>query len=137
MLRVHAAEGLRELALDLAEILADPLSDPMASELIAVPTVGMQRWLSLELSRHLGASRPGAGDGVSANIEMVFPAEFMARILHGASGSDPAGSPAADGTAAMAALADDPWRLERVAWILLEELHGSRVEQADDETPPP
>ncbi|MCB0951566.1 MAG: exodeoxyribonuclease V subunit gamma, partial [Microthrixaceae bacterium] len=56
MLRVHAAEGLRELALDLAEILADPLSDPMASELIAVPTVGMQRWLSLELSRHLGAS---------------------------------------------------------------------------------
>lgn len=104
MLRVRVAERLEDLAASLAGTLSEAPADPMAPELVAVPTAGMKRWLSLELSRHLGATAPGRTDGVCANVEMVFPGDFRRRI----SGQDPD---------------TDPWRLERLVWVLLEELH--------------
>ncbi|MFV0318649.1 MAG: exodeoxyribonuclease V subunit gamma [Microthrixaceae bacterium] len=109
MLRVHVAEGLTELAGELAGVLADPLDDPMAPEIVTVPTAGVQRWLSLELARHLGATGPSVPDGVSANIEMLFPGELTRRILDDGSGQD-------------------PWALERVAWVILGELHGTNTD---------
>src|ERR1039458_2088477 len=53
----------------------------MTSEWVAVPTVGMHRWLALELARSLGASDPHAGDGVAANITFTFPDALRQAVL--------------------------------------------------------
>lgn len=106
MIQLHMAERLDDLAMALAQRLATPMADPMAPEVLVVPTSGMQRWLSLELSRHLGTSGPERCDGVSANIEMIFPGRLAHRVI------DPGDN-------------HDPWVLERVAWVLLEILAGS------------
>jgi hypothetical protein len=51
----------------------------METEVIAVPTRGVERWLMQRLSAVLGASR-GRGDGVCANVEFPFPG----RLVNGA-----------------------------------------------------
>ncbi len=94
----------------LAEILAEPLEDPMTPEWVAVPTVGMRRWLALELARSLGACGPGAGDGVAANIEFTFPGALRQAVLE-------AGS--SDGVA-------DPWQVDTLVWAVLDVLRSRR-----------
>ncbi|QXC63298.1 exodeoxyribonuclease V subunit gamma [Aquihabitans sp. G128] len=79
MLRLHTADRVVPLAARLAEVLAEAPSDAFAPEWIAVPSEGMRRWLALELARHLGASGPGSGDGVAANIETAFPGSLRTR----------------------------------------------------------
>ncbi len=90
----------------LAEVLASPLEDPMSREWVAVPTAGMRRWLALELARSLGASAPGAGDGVAANIEFTFPGALRQVVL-----------------ASQSALAD-PWQVDCLVWAVLEVLRS-------------
>ncbi|MHB8458209.1 MAG: exodeoxyribonuclease V subunit gamma, partial [Acidimicrobiales bacterium] len=51
MLHIASAAQVEPLAAALAAVLAEPLSDLMTPEWVAVPTVGMQRWLALELAR--------------------------------------------------------------------------------------
>lgn len=92
----------------LAEVLAEPPADPMSPEWVAVPTAGMRRWLALELARSLGASAPGAGDGVAANIQFTFPGALRQVVLE--AGSD-------QGTA-------DPWQVDCLAWAVLEVLRS-------------
>lgn len=106
MIQLHLAERLDDLAADLARRLGEPLADPLAPEVVIVPTAAMWRWLSIELSRHLGVSAPGRGDGISANFEMWFPGN-LGRVL----------SVPADGF--------DPWDLERASWVVLEVLDSS------------
>ncbi len=108
VLRVAKAETLDGLALDLAGVLGEPLGDPMAAEWIVVASAGTQRWLRLELSRHLGASGGGRTDGVAANLDMLFPRRFEAAVLAPGVDSD-----------------TDPWKLERVAWAVMEVLEGA------------
>ena len=108
MLHLSSASRVGPLADALAEVLANPLADPMTPEWIAVPTVGMRRWLALELARSLGASRPGAGDGVSANIEFTFPGALRQAVL--AAGQS-------DG-------AIDPWQVDHLVWAVLDVLHS-------------
>ena len=60
------------LVAKLAELVAVPLDDPMVPEVVSVPTQGIERWLTQRLSAHLGA-RPGAHDGVCANVGFPFP----------------------------------------------------------------
>ncbi|CAN5554659.1 exodeoxyribonuclease V subunit gamma [soil metagenome] len=112
MLHLHTAERVGPLAARLAEVLHAPPADAFAPEWIAVPSEGMRRWLSLELARHLGASAPGGGDGVAANIETAFPGSLRTRVLA-------AGRP--EGV-------EDPWDVERLAWAVLEELHGAAAD---------
>ncbi len=69
------------LAGALAEVMAQPLADPMAAEWVAIPTLGMQRWLALELARTLGASAGTTGDGVAANIWFAFPGALRHAVL--------------------------------------------------------
>lgn len=105
MLHLHAAERIGPLARELAAVLADPPGDPFAREWIATPSVGVRRWLRLELARHLGGSARG-GDGVAANIVDAFPGTLRAAVLQaGRDGDEP-----------------DPWEVERLTWIVLEVL---------------
>jgi exodeoxyribonuclease V gamma subunit len=103
MLHIHRAERADRLVHVLGELLADPLSDPFASEIVAVPTRGMERWLTQRLSERLGASR-GRGDGVCAKVEFPFPRRLLDGAVAAASGVDPD---------------EDPWLPERALWPLL------------------
>jgi exodeoxyribonuclease V gamma subunit len=109
MLYVHRAERADRLADALAAILAEPPDDPFAPELIAVPTRGMERWLTQRLSTSLGASA-GRADGISANIEFPFPRRLIGGSIATASGLEPD---------------DDPWPPERSVWPLLEVVQNS------------
>ena len=104
VLHLHAAARIEPLAARLAQVCSIAPVDPMLPEWIAVTSEGMRRWLSLELARHLGASAPGAGDGIAANIEAAYPGSLRLRVLETGRPED----------------APDPWRVERLAWSLLD-----------------
>ena len=81
----------------------------METEVIAVPTRGVERWLTQRLSAVLGAS-PGRGDGVCANVEFPFPG----RLVNGAVA-----------TAAGVDRDADPWLAARSVWPLLDVVEAS------------
>src|SRR5215218_795703 len=108
MLHVHRSD----LADALRALLADPLPDPFAREIVAVPTRGIERWLSQRMSAGLGAS-PGRADGVCANVDFPPPGRMIADAVATASGIDPDA---------------DPWRPERAVWALLEIVDASLEE---------
>ena len=70
MLHVHRAERADGLVDALAALLEEPLEDPFAPEVIAVPTRGMERWLTQRLSTGLGTS-PGR---IECTVEPLIPA---------------------------------------------------------------
>lgn len=97
-LHVHRAERADTLALALADQLAVPPDDPFAVDVVAVPTRGVERWLTQRLSHRLGASA-GRGDGICAAVRFPGPAALLAEI---------GGRPA-----------DDPWAPDAAVWPLL------------------
>jgi exodeoxyribonuclease V gamma subunit len=99
--RSERADGLLQ---PLAHLLADPPADPFAPEMVAVPTAGIERWLTQELSLRLGTLAAGRTDGVCANVDFPFPGSVIARALE-AAGDLPQDS--------------DVWRPERLVWPLL------------------
>jgi exodeoxyribonuclease V gamma subunit len=109
LLHVHRAERADALAGALAATLQTPLADPFAADVVAVPTRGMERWLTQRMSTRLGATE-GRRDGVCANIEFPFPGRLIGRALATASGVDPD---------------DDPWAPERLVWPLLQSVDES------------
>ncbi|MDA8292216.1 MAG: exodeoxyribonuclease V subunit gamma, partial [Actinomycetota bacterium] len=116
MLELHVADDVAPLAAALGRVLAVPLEDPFTPEWVAVPTEGTMRWLRLELARSLGASSPGAGDGVCANVRLASPGALRELVL------------AAPGPSAPAPGAD-PWDVDRLVWAVLEAARDA----ADDE----
>ncbi len=104
MLHIHRAERADGLLAALGTLLADPLPDPFAAEVIAVPTRGIERWLSQQLSNRLGVT-PGRRDGVCANVDFPFPRRLAGDAVAAACGVDPE---------------TDPWLPERAVWSLLE-----------------
>jgi exodeoxyribonuclease V gamma subunit len=104
MLHVHRAERADRLADGLAETLLAPLDDPFSPDVVAVPTRGIERWLTQRLSTRLGTSG-GRHDGVCANVEFPFPGRLIQGALAAATGLDPE---------------NDPWVAERSVWPLLE-----------------
>src|SRR5215207_11433107 len=104
MLHVHRAERADGLVAALGTLLATPPADPFAAEVVAVPTRGMERWLTQRLSARLGA-RDGRGDGVCANVGFPFPRRLVDDAVAVARGIDPD---------------EDPWRPDRSVWPLLE-----------------
>lgn len=113
MLHVHRSDRADALADALRDLLADPLPDPFAREVVAVPTRGIERWLSQRLSGGLGTS-PGRADGVCANVDFPPPGRLIADAVATASGIDPDA---------------DPWRPERAVWPLLEIVDASLHER--------
>ena len=110
-LLIHRAERADRLVDALGTLLSDPLPDPFATEIVSVPTPGVERWLSQRLSARLGA-RPGHDDGVCAGIDFCSPSRLMARAL------DETGGPEAT----------DRWRPEQVVWPLLRVIDDARGE---------
>ena len=108
------------------EVLADPLADPMAPEWIVVTTAGVQRWLGLELARRLGAS-----DALTAPT--VWPPTWTC--------SSPAPSPDGCSSPRHRSAQNDPWHLDRVAWVVLDVLesdgHGHRPAARTPQPPGP
>ena len=88
----------------LGELVAHPLDNVMEVETVAVPSRGIERWLSQQLSGRLGA-RHGRAEGVCANVDFPFPGTVVGRALAAASGVDPD---------------TDPWRPERSVWPLID-----------------
>src|SRR4051794_14918776 len=112
MLHVHRSDRADGLIAALRELLAQPPDDPFAREFVAVPTRGMERWLTQRMAAVLGAS-PGRGDGVCANVEFPFPRRLTAAAVAAATGIDPE---------------TDPWLPERLVWPLLEVVDAARGE---------
>jgi len=104
LLHIHRAERADRLAYALAAILREPPQNEFAPEVIAVPTRGMERWLTQQLSTRLGA-RAGRADGICANIEFPFPSRLIGGSIALASGIEPD---------------EDPWPSERLVWPLLD-----------------
>ncbi len=102
----------------LATALASQLSvappeDPFAPIEVAVPSVGMARWLSQRLSHHLGAT--GGEGGVAAGLTLPFLGSVVSRTLTATLDGE-------DQT--------DPWLPERLQWSvaeLLDSLPGDAV----------
>ena len=91
----------------LGDVLVQPLADTMAPEVVAVPTRGVERWLSQRLAHRLGVGR-GDGDGVCANIGFPFPGSLIATATTAVCGPAPL------------APAGDPWAPDNCVWPLLE-----------------
>lgn len=110
-LYVHRAERADRLVTALGDLLSTPLPDPFATEIISVPTRGVERWLSQGLAQRLGAS-PGRTDGVCVGVSFPSPPRLMARAL--AARADQEDS--------------DPWQPSRAVWPLLRVIDRSRGE---------
>jgi len=131
VLHIHRAERADGLVDALRRLLVDALPDPFAPEVVAVPTRGIERWLTQRMSARLGA-RPGRFDGVCANVEFPSPRRLVGDAVAAASGIQPE---------------EDWWLPERAVWPLLEVvddclsepwLHGLSVHLgATGETPDP
>jgi exodeoxyribonuclease V gamma subunit len=87
----------------MGDLLAGPRPDLFAREVVAVPTRGVERWLTQRLSHRLGLG--GAIDGVCANVDFPFPGTLIGTATGVASGFEPD---------------TDPWPPDRSVWPLLE-----------------
>src|SRR3712207_3310032 len=104
MLHVHRSDRADGLIEALRALLAVPPADPFAREVVAVPTRGMERWLTQQLSNALG---------ICANVEFPFPRRLTGAAVAAASGIE---------------AERDPWLPERLVWPLLEVVEGSLAE---------
>ncbi|HKX15699.1 MAG TPA: exodeoxyribonuclease V subunit gamma [Propionibacteriaceae bacterium] len=111
-LYVHRAERADRLVTALGDLLSTPLPDPFATEIISVPTRGVERWLSQGLAQRLGTS-PGRNDGVCVGVAFPSPRRLVARALAGSAAEEDI----------------DPWQPQRAVWPLLRVIDGCRGEQ--------
>jgi exodeoxyribonuclease V gamma subunit len=117
VLHLYSADQVGPLAATLGKVLAEPPPDPMTPDWVAVPSMGMRRWLALELARSLGSSTPGSGDGIAANIEFGFPGTLRQAVLDAGRDEE----------------IPDPWQVEQLVWAVLDVLHAG---QRDDRLGP-
>jgi exodeoxyribonuclease V gamma subunit len=110
-LYMHRAERADRLVIALGDLLSIPLSDPFATEIISVPTPGVERWLSQGLAQRLGAA-PGRNDGVCVGVDFPSPRRLVTRALAGSAEDEDA----------------DPWQPHRAVWPLLRVIDGCRGE---------
>lgn len=110
MFTIHRSERADALVAALADVVRAPTDDAFRPEVVAVPTRGVERWLTHRLSAVLGASA-GRSDGICANVEFPFPGRLVGDALARATGVD---------------RERDPWRPERLVWPVLDviDAHG-------------
>ena len=110
-LYLHRAERADRLVTALGDLLSIPLPDPFATEIISVPTPGVERWLSQGLAQRLGAA-PDRSDGVCVGVDFPSPRRLVTRALAGSADDEDA----------------DPWQPHRAVWPLLRVIDGCRGE---------
>ncbi|TVQ91075.1 MAG: exodeoxyribonuclease V subunit gamma [Deltaproteobacteria bacterium] len=94
---LHRSHRLEILADLLAGLLrANPPPDPITPQTVVVGSRGMERWLRAHLAQ---------AHGICANIEFIFPAKALARMV------DPLAGPRPD---------PDPWSPDALAWTILD-----------------
>ena len=71
-LNLFTSNRLEILAESLAEVLRTPLSSPLEPEIIVIQSLGMERWLSMELARY---------HGICANYDFPFPNIFVHQVF--------------------------------------------------------
>ncbi|MFA9432014.1 exodeoxyribonuclease V subunit gamma [Egicoccus sp. AB-alg2] len=108
---MHRAPRADRLVGALAEAIAVPMAEPLVPEVVAVPSRGIERWISQELSARLGTGNLGS-DGVCANVEFPFPGRLIREAVAVGSGINPD---------------RDPWLPERLTWPLLAIVDGDRT----------
>jgi exodeoxyribonuclease V gamma subunit len=101
-LHIHRADRADALVRGLGALLATPPDDPFTPDVVAVPSKGVERWITQTLAARLGTS---TGDGVCANVLFPSPSRVVADALAVGTGVDPR---------------DDPWAEHRLAWVLLD-----------------
>lgn len=102
-LHVHRSERTDTLLLGLADVLRATPSDPFVPDLVAVPTPGVEQFISQGLGTHLGAAQ-GRSDGVCANVVFPSPASIANQVIAQATAVEPSA---------------DPWLAHRAVWPLL------------------
>jgi len=75
VLHVHRSHRLEALAAALAGVMRTPLRAALAAEIVVVQSLGMRRWLSLDLAPRLG---------VTMNVRFPFPAGFAQQVFRAA-----------------------------------------------------
>ena len=79
VVQIHRSDSPDLLVDALCDVIEVPLDDPFATEIIAVPTRGIDRWLTERIASTF--AERGIGDGVSANIDFPFPYRLSSGIL--------------------------------------------------------
>ena len=78
-LRIHVAPHPDALVAMLCErLIAEPL-DPFTPEIVAVPTRGIERWLT----QRIGLDLPAVPGGISAHVEFPSPRDLVRWIVTG------------------------------------------------------
>ncbi len=96
-MRIVAGNRLEVLLEHLARVVARPAGGPFDSEVIVVPTPGMEKWIARELAERLG---------VWANPSFPFPRNFLEGVMEAFLGEG-------RGVA-------DAWGRESLAWALFD-----------------
>jgi exodeoxyribonuclease V gamma subunit len=115
-LHLHRATRADRLATGLGELLTAPFDDPFTTEIVAVSSPGVERWLAQQLATQLGRTPsaaagdiddtpgPVSGDGICAGIDFWSPRRLTGQALATVTGIEPR---------------TDPWRPRRSVWPLL------------------
>ncbi len=103
-LRVHLVRCLADVLPAVVRFLSRP-GDPFLRQRIVVPHAGARAWLEATLAGRLGASSPGRGDGIIANVDFLFPGSIPLLA------QEPVGGP-------------DPWSVDRLTFAVLAGLAG-------------
>jgi exodeoxyribonuclease V gamma subunit len=101
-LRVTFIRCLADIAPAAAEFLSRP-GDPFQRQRIVVPHAGARAWLEAVLAARLGARNPADGDGIVANVEILFPGSIPALVQP-------------------FRLGPDPWHIDRLTFAVLHAL---------------
>ena len=99
-LYIHHGPQLAPLATGVVDRLTAIGSDPFERRVVAVPTAGVRDWLTRRIASDVG---------VAANIWMPYPGRFFAAAV----GLDDD---------------EDPWRVERLTWAVLDVLDDGGVD---------
>ena len=105
-MRIEYVSRLDDICEPAAAFLASG-QDIFECQHIVVPTMGVKAWLTSQLATRLGVSKPGALDGVVANVDISFPGTLN-RLLHNRSGID-------------------PWAVEHLTFHVLQVLSGTNA----------
>ncbi len=76
---IHVGSHPDQLVSELSERLASPPDDPFAGEVVAVPTKGIERWLTQRIASEMGRLAPG--DGICANVAFPSPRRLVREAM--------------------------------------------------------